>query len=824
MESKRAAPEGVKIQRDEKTRIGIWPVFVFAYILVNGLFNFTTVWEVFVISAMAASASAFGIAFLNRSRSALADPLSLAALFWCLLVCVSVTWAVNPQAAFYAFVGYAGSLFLYFIARIAVHHTASGEKSANAAPLMRAIGCASGVIALLSIEMASTGILRTIMFDALPSIFRITKNTTPFGLWVEGARMQSLLGLPNIYATFAAMGFFMMLVPVMAKQPKLKPSAVEVVMLAANGVGLFLSGSRGGVLSFAAACCVLILFAKKGSRRRVALIGGAIVLWCAVTALVLQRWMGAGSFAIWPALGLSIYAAYILIRPLGGLADKLDAINAKRLALLLGAAVLLLAAYLIPALNIRSAFPLYQPDAKLTRAVALRPGTYELTVDMDYWSGGTGAQIVIDSLNPQQAASRTSSALYEGTLLEPVSVIPFTVPQGSIAVHITARPVGAEDGKVSITGLTVEGEGKTAKIPLEYNFIPEALTSRLQGVWADPNVYQRFIYWQDGLRLFTQGPIIGLGGGAFETLSNSVSDYDYYSKHVHNHYIQALVENGILGFLAVLAVFGFAFLALWHNRSKAVVPYLAAALGMMAVHNLTEASMQNLLVNNMFFLLLGIISGVCVRTGQPHGKRALPDAKRNAKIVAVVICVTCVITVGLLGGRLFTQAGLRKAERQGTQQALEFYRWAVVTDPLNAVQYKTACLVRYVADPDSGAEELSRRFVSDMGKNWNTPKDCFAVGRYYLRTGDAANAAKYFERYIELGRMDAVIWNEVLAQYLRFVRNAEPDETGEIDASLARLQQRLGEVNQTALIPVKPDASLAKLFERVPLLTDDSIG
>ena len=793
MEAKRVAPEGAR-QKVMNVSGGLLPVYFFLFIAVNGLFNFTAVWEVFVVSAIVSAAVALSVAFLPKFRehSVPSDPLSLSVLFWCLLVTVSIFWAVNTQTAFFALVGYAGSLFLYYAAR-------AGVRAGNPKDFLQKIGCAGGLVSLISIEMASTGFFHSLMFTYAPSVFRITRHTAPFGLWVEGARMQSLMGLPNLYATFAALCFFLVLAASGGKKRK----ALDVIALTANGAGFFLAGSRGGLLSFAGAFLLLVLFAKKGERRRVAVANGAIVVWCALTALLLQRWMGTGSFAVWPALGLMAYAAYGLQKPLHILSDKIQAAKPKTLALWLGGAAALGAVFLILALNIRSAFPLYQPDARLSRTVSLAPGAYELTVEMDLWAGGEGANVTVDSLNPQQAASQTSSVLAARNVTEPVSAVPFTVPDDSIAVRVTLRPLGGADGKVSITGLTAGGAGKMTKIPLEYNLIPEAVISRLQGIWADQNIYQRFVYWQDGMRLFAQSPVAGLGGGAFETLGNSVSDYYYFTKHVHNHYIQTLLENGILGLAAVLASFAFAFILLWRNRrGSAFVPYLAAAAGMAAIHSLTEASMQNLLNINLLFLLLGVISGLYAREG----------VKKVGEFPKAALCVVCVACVALFGGRLFTQAGLRSVEQRDRAELFNFYRWAVVTDPLNAIQYKSACISHYLASGDAGAKDLAQRFIDDIEKNKNTPGDCYLAGRYYLQTGDAARAAPFLERYVALGRMDPEVWDAVLFQYTRFIRNGDEAGIEAVYASVARLKQLLAGVNQTALIPVEPDDGLLRVF------------
>ena len=684
MEATRVAPEGLP-QGAKSSGGGMLSIFFFCLLIVNGLFNFTAVWEVVVGSAICCAVIALVVAFMPKYReyTASSDPLSLSVLFWCLLVCVSVLWAANQQTAFYAMVGYAGSLFCFYVIR-------AGSRAGYAASFLRAIGYAGGLVSLLSIEMASTGFLRTLMVDIAPSAFRITKYTPPFGLWVEGARMQSLMGLPNLYATFAALSFFIMLAAGEGK----KRRALDVIALTASGTGFFLAGSRGGLVAFAGACFLLVLFSKRGERRYMAAANGAIVIWCALTALLLQFWMGSGSFTLWPVLGVMCFAAHGSQKPLDFIAKKVQSAKVKTVAFLSAAAAVLGAGFLLMTL-----------------------------------------------------APRLKSALVDG------------------------------------------------------------------------NLSGRFDFWRDGMKLFAQSPFAGLGGGAFETLSNGVSDYHYFTKHVHNHYIQVMLENGILGLIAMLATLFFCFSALWKaRRGNAMVPFLAAAAGMMAIHSIVEASMQNLLNVNLFFMLLGVISGLCAKPSAAKGRRASPNRRSSSGLTKMgggskaLLCVTAIVCIALFGGRLYTQAGLREAERKGFTQALSYYRWAVITDPLNAAQYKSACISRYLANPDPGAEQLVRRFAEDLEKNKNTPEHCYLAGRYHIQTGGAAAAAPFFERYVKLARMDAEVWDAVLFQYSRYIRKGDAAGIEAVNASVLRLKLLLADINKTARVKVEPDPGLLRVF------------
>jgi hypothetical protein len=789
MEARRVAPKEFDKQRREPPSLTLYPPFAAVILLAMGLFNFTPVNEIYIYSAVALGMAAVAMSFSVKYRAltAMDDALSWSVLSWCGLVCVSALWSVNPPFAFFMLTGYAGALFVYYTARAFVR-----GQGGNAASLLRVVSAAGGALSLISIEMASTGLIRNLYFGLLAPVFRFTRNTVPYGLWVEGARMQSLMGLPNLYATLAAMAFFAGMALIMTPG---RNRIMDTAAVIANGAGFFLSGSRGGFLAFGMCCLLLILFVPQ-NRKRVLGLGVLWVLLSAATAVLLMRWMGTGSFTAWPALGLMIYLASTLRRYQDQLSGWLDGVRPKRLAIVTGSAAALAVVYGILALSIRTAFPLYDEESVLRRGVSLPPGEYTLTLRMDTWDGGRGIRLEVASSSAEEASAQISDVLYQGALRQS-GTVGFTVPPQSAVVMITAQGLG---GKNSIVEMSVSDGQRTTRIPLEYNLLPEALVSRMQGGLNDANTRQRLVYWKDGLSLFRMSPAVGLGGGAFEVLAGSVADYHYYTKHVHNHYLQVMLENGIFGLLAMLAALAFSIMALWKARGKnPYVPYLAAAILMMFVHSVTEASMQNLLNVSVFFLLLGILSGLSDKEGK-HGE-----------VAKAAVCVLAVVGIALLSGRLATQRYVRAAERHGTREAFDAYRWAVITDPLNASSYRASALTRHLADPDAGADELVRRFVQDMARNWNTPSDCFTVARYYLRSGDTQEAVRFFERYVELGRWDPLGWDAVLAQYVRALRQSDDPV---LRASAARLVQTLEEINAAALVAVEPNEGLLSILTR----------
>ena len=61
-------------------------------------------------------------------------------------------------------------------------------------------------------------------------------------------------------------------------------------------------------------------------------------------------------------------------------------------------------------------------------------------------------------------------------------------------------------------------------------------------------------------------PIVGNGVGSFETGITSVADFTYETKYVHNHYIQILLEDGVIGFVLFFGALAAMAAALWKKR------------------------------------------------------------------------------------------------------------------------------------------------------------------------------------------------------------------------------------------------------------------
>lgn len=138
--------------------------------------------------------------------------------------------------------------------------------------------------------------------------------------------------------------------------------------------------------------------------------------------------------------------------------------------------------------------------------------------------------------------------------------------------------------------------------------------------------------WTAAYRLWERHPWLGIGAGNYE-MELSAAGYPELHTHANSGYIQALVEGGIPGLLAVLWMVWLSIASFIRARVRTplVVGVLGAAAGM-ALHEVFDYLLFYPKVGLMFWLLLGVgIAAVAVTdpfpVNEPSHVAEIPSAR-----------------------------------------------------------------------------------------------------------------------------------------------------------------------------------------------------
>ncbi len=671
---------------------------------------------------------------------------------------VSTFYAVSGKFALREFlkVLLSFSLALILLAASPKKEERTGKRIATVLALCAALG------SLVSIDLISTRWISGIVTGFLGFFTDTYANPRAIE---SGWRIMSLFDNPNVFAGFAGIGVLLSL-GLAENEEAGKPRCFDLVLLYVSALGFVLAFSMGASAFIALAFLVLLVLESAEKRAGMFLLMVETLILVAVSAAIIS----ATSFSQWdgprpiPLVCTVLGAALLCLadRFLGGKLSGRLAKRGRMVAVLIVAVLVMAAVFAAAAWNLTGEISL-APGESLRRSAYPDPGEYTLALEAE-----GKLNVRIESQNRQDTMMHTETTLYSGDAYK----ASFAVPEDSLVVYFRfTAPNGAR-----IVSAQCGGE----KIPLRYKLLPGFIANRLQGLLANENAIQRLVFFEDGMKLFRRSPAVGLGMGAFENAIMSTQSFHYETKYAHDHYIQTLLETGVVGLVLFLALLFSSAAAVWKARRKhPYAPALGAALVFMAGHAVTEVVFSSYAYLPMAFGTFALI-GLCC--GGELTKPKLTPAVRSAALGVTAACT--VVYCVFLGGNLIAQRAVKSAPSYETMEQgirLDKFEWPdyALTYIVSAKNEENDPEVRERADVY--AERLS-------GVSSNAIP--IYLAEYYFVTERTQSAFAMLEKYADYVSSDPATWNEIFAMIRTHEEDSEVFREG-----VARVAEKLEKWN-----------------------------
>ena len=596
----------------------------------------------------------------------------------------------------------------------------------------------SALAGLVSIDLLSTRIISTPILGLL-GLF--TPDYTSLSAVEEGVRMTSMFTNPNVFAGCVGLGTLLSLGLVVSSAGRER--TVHLICLYINALSFLLAFSMGASGMIALAFLAYLLLERPERRAQLLLLMVETLVLSVAAAFLISL----TSFTAWtgfrpvPLLCVVAGAALLclldrLCRPL---ADKLSSHSRIVLVLtgviLAGVAVFALAAY-----NLTGSAAL-QPGQSLRRAAYPEPGAYALTAEAE-----GDLTVYIESQNQQETMMHTSTPLYQG----PLAGASFTVPEDSLVVYFNFT--AASEARLDSAVCT--GEAGTCGVPLGYKLLPGFIANRLQGLWANQNAIQRFVFFSDGMKLFGRSPVIGLGLGAFENGVKSVQSFYYETKYAHNHYIQVLVETGAVGFVLFIGLLASSGAAVWfaRKRENPLIPALGAALVFMAGHAATEVTFSTYAYLPIAFGVFALIN-LCCGDAIP-----LPELGGMAKngVLAAIPALLIVFGVMLSGNMSAQRLASHATAFSDLDRAVSMdkFEWADYM-----LGYVNSTLT---TETDETIRQQADAYAARLAQVDSNTVPIY-LAEYYFSTGRTELGLEMVEKYVDYVSSDQNAWQNAFA-------------------------------------------------------------
>ena len=409
------------------------------------------------------------------------------------------------------------------------------------------LSAVGAVYAFFSIDVASAGLTKGLLYLIPNFEYAITG-------FESGTRLTSVFRNGNISAGLLAICIFMSLYLIESAENR-RERIFATVFIALQANTFLLNFSLGATAFFMLSVIVYLIFAGK-QRAGVLLRMLEIAIPTVITVFLSFRFFEAldGRAAL-PVFAAIVNAAVIVLLELKVYPRMVQALDRRKKAvtILFVAVLLIICVYGAAGIIMRGELELPN-KGEIRRSCYPTGGEYTVSIDAD---GEFRLRIV--SQDERETIMHTETQLYSGT----ESTVSITVPEDSLVVYLTfSSKKGATLHSVTLTG------PETISLHLGYPLLPGFIANRLQGLKANENAIQRAAFFRDGMKVFRDRPILGGGLGSFETLLFGYQNFYYETKYVHNHYIQVMLDSGVIGIILYLSLLVLMAISLWVWRKK----------------------------------------------------------------------------------------------------------------------------------------------------------------------------------------------------------------------------------------------------------------
>lgn len=685
-------------------------------------------------AALTLTALTLALAVLRffKLRSRVTLPL-LALALYVIMNGASTLYATSGKFALYEFL----KLLCAFCLTLIVLAVAPGQGMESGRWIASILEGFVALASLVSIDMISTHYVSDLILFLLS---KITPDYLELEPLVPGTRILTIFTNPNVFAGIAGIGVMLSLGLALSSAGK-KERAIHTSCFAVSSLAFVLVFSMGGSGTIALAFLVYLALESRERRPHLFFLMAETLAVTLLSAMAIS----ATSFDTWEAprpipLACAVLNAVVLsaleLGINGRLSNKLCG-HGRIAAIFLGGAAAAVAVYAVLAFQLTGPASL-EPGEYLYRSIYPEPGEYAVDIQAD-----GPVNVYIYSYNRAEIILQSPKTLYNGLTGEAV----FSVPEESEVVYFRMT----SEQPVNIDRVICSSAGETIEVPLRYKLLPGFVANRIQGLFANHSVMERLVFFEDGMKLLKKCPVVGLGLGALENGVKSVQSYYYEVKYIHNHYLQTLLDTGIIGFLLFVGILATCGVSIWRARRKEgfspMISSLGGALVFMAAHGGAEVDFSMYSYLPIAFATFGLI-GLCTQDAMPKVNKERAIQTGATLGISALLVVFGLLLVGNMRAAALTE---QEPTMDDLVEAvkLDKFEWAdyMLSYVVSSMNGQMGDDVRLQAD--QYAERLSRVDSNSIP---------FYLADYYLTLGRTELGMRMLEKYTDYTASDNQTW------------------------------------------------------------------
>ncbi|KAB3534746.1 hypothetical protein F8154_08465 [Alkaliphilus pronyensis] len=338
-------------------------------------------------------------------------------------------------------------------------------------------------------------------------------------------------------------------------------------------------------------------------------------------------------------------------------------------------------------------------------------------------------------------------------------------------------------------------EEKISDIKLSYKYIPESIVSRINAInLTEDSSSARLTFYRDGLKFFKDYPIIGAGGGAWESIYTKYQSEPYYTTEAHNYIIQTMVETGSLGLLLISLLLILLLYMLWRAAVKKNIFNIFIILAILSLygHSILDFNFSYLSILLTAWVLIGLVN-------VDSNISSIPKAIRLPVYVFAIPSVALLIfTMSLYSGYRNGQLAVNTINGGNVLEARDYFEKAVKRDPYKET-YRSdyANIITSIASKEGNNTLIKEAEVHHLKALKHSPYNVAMYSRLanlYLVTAEFDKAIEAISPVTDIAPLRASSYQEKLKTYMTIGNHYL--QSGNNEKAIKNLQSSLDVIDE----------------------------
>ncbi|MDN5332062.1 MAG: hypothetical protein PWP45_1287 [Tepidanaerobacteraceae bacterium] len=458
-----------------------------------------------------------------------------------------------------------------------------------------------------------------------------------------------------------------------------------------------------------------------------------------------------------------------------------------------------------------------KPDTEyvLKVTVTSKPGSEE---------GRWGAAVLINSVDENNKSQRIKNEYFNEQMENQLVEIRFKTPENARRLQIGFSNRFAGTYAVFSNAEIFEAGDKASRqrIILAYKYIPEAIAKRIESIsFGEHSVQGRLSFYKDALKMIKDRPVVGWGGGGWKAAYFAYQSYRYFTTEVHSFFLQLMVETGILGLIAFLAVPVLIIRNIALNKvddpactavNWSVLSSAFAILG----HSAVDFNLSLSAVAMYLWVLFGLAAAEGASSVAAERKRFAAEGSYGIWLAGILALLLVIGSGTLYAGYTYGQkavAALKKGDIAGAKEAFEK---ASKYDPLTASFKADLSQIYDIIGAQKGGEEYKEKALKlreeAAALDPYNAKMKILLAATYLERGRLEEGISLLEEATKLNPYNVTVW-ETFAEACEkasevYILKDETQKAKDLLQKCLAVSERIVELNRKS---PKSDPGVEKL-------------